>query len=154
MGEFVYRVPGTNFGFTPEIMDAVRVESVSLFDVEPGTKIDLDLSFDDDGRRTGRVALEVTRPARREDWDRGSFTVTEAEFSFTHPLSDLVGRTGSIDAAIDFVAGDPHSVRLGQAAHISRGRHLVMNFDIPDKPDYVNKLVPFVLDFDVTPPQT
>jgi len=154
MGEFVYRVPGTHFGFTPEIMDAIRAESVSLFDIEPGTRIDLDLSFDDDGRRTGKVALEVTRPARREDWDRGSFTVTEADFSFSHPLSDLVGRTGYVDAAIDFIDGDPPSIGPARVAHISRGRHLVMNFDIPGEPDYVNKLVPFVLGFDVTPPQT
>lgn len=152
MGEFVYCEPGKDYGFSPEIMDVIQAESISLFDVEQGSLISLDLSFDEDGGTRGKIVFLVDRPATRESWDRGAFTVVEAELGFESTIGELVGRTGSFDAAIDYRPGTSRPIGLAKIAHIDKGRSLIINFDIPEMPDRVNRWIPVVLDMRLNHP--
>ena len=138
---------------SPDILETIEGESISFFDVKPGSNINLEVSFGDDGRKIAKFELRVDRPARREDWERGSFTVLGAEFSFDAPGAEtLVGRTGSIDSAVTYRKGYMPPFTLARIAHITKGRHLIMNFDIPDQPNKVNRVIPFILDCNVSPP--
>ncbi len=152
MGEPTYRVPGENFEFAPEVIEAAHAESVSLFDVEPGSRLELDLSFDKDGGKTARMLLGIDRPAQRTDWDRGSFTVLEIDLTFESPIADFIGRTGSIDSAVTYRPDYMPPIGLAKISHVSIGRSLIMNFDIPDVPDRVNRLIPLVMDYKLIPP--
>lgn len=138
--------------FTPEVAEVLEAQSISLFDARPGSRLELSLSFDEDAGKTGRMVMEIDQPARHEDWNRGSFTVLEADLTFESTIGELVGKTGSIDAAVTYRPGLMPPFTLGKVAHVTKGRDLLINFDIPGQPTMVNRWIPFVLDCNLTPP--
>lgn len=138
--------------FTPEIVDVFNAESISLFDAEPGSHLVLDVCFDEDGQQKGKFVLNIDRSARREDWDRGAFTVVGAEVPFESSIGELIGKTGFIDASVTYRPGLMPPITLATVARATKGRDLIMNFDIPDQPDKVNRWIPFVVDCSLIPP--
>ncbi len=131
-----------------EIQEVIEAESVSLFDAKPGTELHLDLSFDEDGQKVGKLKLRVDRSADRDSWDRGAFTVMGAALSFG--IGNLIGKTGRIDSAITYRKDYMPPFTSASIARITKGRDLIINFDIPSKPDKINRWIPFVLDCSVS----